>query len=330
MTDIDRAASWSRFWARGSAAASGDVSPDQQAGPVSVFWQDCLMAINPDHRVLDLGSGNGPLLRALLQQRISAGQAMPWVDAVDLAELNAAWLAQYPTEMAQRTHFHSAVRMEALPFEDARFDWVLSQYGFEYAEPLSAASELLRVMRPDGRVRMLLHHADSHLVAVAREELAHIRWLQGESGLLELARGMARPLAQAATPAGRAALAGDRAANQLRQGFNLAMQELETRAAASEVPDTLLETREALGEALSRAPAHGQAESLAAIAQLTQGLEDSALRLAELQSHALDEAGIGRLRELLGDAASRCVDAEPIHHAQGALMGWALRLDPLR
>jgi hypothetical protein len=177
---------------------------------------------------------------------------------------------------------------------------------------------------------MLLHHAQSRLVAVAREELTHIRWLLVESGLLPLARGMATPLAQAGTPAGRAALAADAAANQLRKDFNLALQALERRAAASAVPDALLEARDGLAAALSRAPVQGESAALAALAELSLQWDDATLRLAELQSHALDEAGIRQLRELLGTAPERQVCAEPIHHARGALMGWALRLDPLR
>ncbi len=328
MSTSDRAASWSRYWASGSAAASSDASSGVHAGPVSAFWRDSFAAIGPTQRVLDLGTGNGPLLRGLLQQRTHAVQPMPRVDAVDLAELNAAWLADYPPDMAEQVHLHSAVHMEALPFDAASFDWVISQYGFEYAEPRSAACELLRVIRPDGRVRMLLHHADSRLVTVAHEEAAHIHWLLSGSGLVDLARGMARPLAQAGTPAGRAALAGDAAANTLRQQFNLAMQALEQRASGSPVPDALLEARDGLAAALARAPGQGEAAALAAIAELAQALDDAALRLAELQSHALDEAGIRSLLELLGDTPLRRVTAEPIHHAHGALMGWALRLDP--
>lgn len=328
MTQSDRAAAWSRYWASGSSAAAADAFPEQQDGPIQRFWSEAFDAVLAEQRVLDLATGNGPLVRQLLDQRQARALQMPQVEAVDLAELSSAWLEKYPDELTRRVTLRAGVSMESLPFDAASFDWVLSQYGFEYAAIEPAAAELLRVLRGDGRAHMLLHHSGSRLVAVACEETRQLQWLCGSDGPLAVARGMANPLARAATPAGRATLAGDAAANRLRQDFNAVMRDLEQRAAASPVPDPLLETRSAVAQALSLAGPQGEAAALAAIDSLAQALQDSLLRLSELQSHALDEHGMATLLALLGEGGRRPLSAQPVHHAQGALMGWALRLHP--
>ena len=328
MTESDRAAAWSRYWASGSSAAAADAFAEQHEGPIHRFWSEAFATMQPDQRVLDLATGNGPLVQMLLDRCQAGTLDMPQVEAVDLAELNPAWLAKYPGELARRVTMRAGVRMESLPFAAASFDWVLSQYGFEYADMEPAAGELLRVLRGEGRAHLLLHHSGSRLVDVACEEVRHLQWLCASEGLLAVARGMANPLARAATPTGRAALANDAVANRLRQDFNAVLRELEQRCAASQLPDPLLEIRDAVAQALSLAGPQGEAAALAAIDSLAQALQDSVLRLSELQSHALDEQRLDALLALLGEGGRRPVAAQPVHHAQGALMGWALRLHP--
>jgi len=328
MNGTDRAASWSRFWAAGQQAASDDAGEYGFSGPIQQFWQQAFEAMQPSQRVLDLGAGNGPLVRRLMEQRAATGAGMPALDAVDLADIDSGWLDRHSSGLGGRVRMHAGVRMESLPFEDASFDWVLSQYGFEYAERGPATQELLRVLRPQGRVRMLLHHTGSRLVEVAREECGHLDWLLRNDGLLGLAADMLEPLARAATPEGRASLAGDARANALRQHFNQAMQALAQRAAESAVPDVLFDARETVAGILGSVASSGRAEAADAMETLRQALVDSQLRLSELRSHALDAAAIQVLTGWLGEGEGRVVSAEPIHHAQGALMGWALRVDP--
>src|SRR3546814_16929036 len=82
----------------------------------------------------------------------------------------------------QALHFHSGVSAEALPFDDNSFDLVTSQYGIEYCDDVRTTPEVARVPAPDGRVALLLHHADSRLAQVAREELRLADWLRRPAG----------------------------------------------------------------------------------------------------------------------------------------------------
>lgn len=64
--------------------------------------------------------------------------------------------------------------MEALPFRDGSFDAAVSQFGFEYSERRSATHEVARVLVPGARVAMLIHHAESGIVASSRQRLRSI------------------------------------------------------------------------------------------------------------------------------------------------------------
>lgn len=103
-------------------------------------------AIELGQRVLDVGCGTGVLARA------AAERVGPQGFVVGL-DPNAQMLA-----VARRKR--SVVewqldRAEALPFDDASFDAVVSQFALMFIESKSTAiTEMLRVLRPRGRLVM--------------------------------------------------------------------------------------------------------------------------------------------------------------------------------
>jgi ubiquinone/menaquinone biosynthesis C-methylase UbiE len=101
-------------------------------------------AIAPGQRVLDVGCGTGVLACA------AAARAGPQGHVVGL-DPNAQMLA-----VARRKPgggVWQSGRAEALPFEDASFDAVVSQFALMFVESKPAAvAEMLRVLRPRGRL----------------------------------------------------------------------------------------------------------------------------------------------------------------------------------
>src|SRR3546814_17486242 len=128
---------------------------------------------------------------------------MPRIDAIDLAQVAPAWVSSQPAPCRQALHFHSGVSAEALPFEDNSFDLVTSQYGIEYCDDVRTTPEVARVLAPDGRVALLLHHADSRLAQVAREALRLAACLLRPAGLLAPLQAPLPWVAQPATLEGR-------------------------------------------------------------------------------------------------------------------------------
>ncbi len=101
--------------------------------------------VHAGERVLDVaaGSGNGALAAARREARVTA---------VDLSA-GALELARRRAELEALSVDTRVCDAQALPFEDASFDAVLSTFGAMFAaDARRAADEMLRVCRPGGRI----------------------------------------------------------------------------------------------------------------------------------------------------------------------------------
>ncbi len=107
-----------------------------------------LAALRPGHDVLDLACGTGIVARGAAS-RVGAHGSVIGVDLnPQMLAVAAAAATRDGLEIAWRE-----ARMEALPFEDARFDRVLCQHGLQFSpEPTTAVAEMRRVLRPGGGV----------------------------------------------------------------------------------------------------------------------------------------------------------------------------------
>jgi ubiquinone/menaquinone biosynthesis C-methylase UbiE len=126
-------------WASGDYAVIGttlQIVGEQLAEACELRW---------DEKVLDVAAGNGNATLAAARR----GAAVTSTDYV-------AALLDRGAERARAEHLDvrfQAADAEALPFENASFDAVLSTFGVMFSPDQSkAASELTRVCRPGGRI----------------------------------------------------------------------------------------------------------------------------------------------------------------------------------
>lgn len=317
----DRRAVWSRYWAGGALHSCGGSFDGNYAGEIRDFWSEAFAPMVAGMRMLDIATGNGPIPKLMLELRPGLDIRC---DAVDLASVAPEWPQALPPGERARLQFHQGVLAESLPFVDASFDLVTSQYGLEYSDLSRSVPEVLRVLAPAGRVRLVVHHADAVPVRLAAEELRHIAWLQSSDGLLAAAQRMLAPMARAATPEGRAALRDDAAALAARRGFDHSQAERQQRIANSSCPDVLHEAANWIAQAFQAAQAGGEAQGQAALASIRSALDDSRLRLQELCDHALDAEAAQALCTQLEEGGKRSAHADPLLQ-QGRLMAWAIR-----
>lgn len=99
----------------------------------------------PGQRILDLATGTGWTSREVARRGATVVGVDIATDLLDVARQRAA---------AERLSIGYEVgEAEALPFEDAAFDAVISTFGVMFSgRPETAAAELARVVRPGGRV----------------------------------------------------------------------------------------------------------------------------------------------------------------------------------
>jgi len=101
--------------------------------------------IEAGHEVLDVACGTGvvALTAARLGAKVKGSDLTPKL--IERAKENAAL-------MKLAVEFREA-DVEALPYEDANFDVVISQFGHMFApRPEVAVKEMLRVLKPGGRI----------------------------------------------------------------------------------------------------------------------------------------------------------------------------------
>lgn len=100
-------------------------------------------AVAAGDRVLDVGCGTG-VLACVAAERVGDSGGVVGLDA------NPQMLA-VAQRKARAVRWQQG-RAEALPYPAASFDAVISQAAFMFFEPAAAAREMLRVLRPSGRL----------------------------------------------------------------------------------------------------------------------------------------------------------------------------------
>lgn len=319
--DASRRDSWSRYWAAGALHSCGTSFDGNYAGEIAEFWRAELTGLGAADRILDVATGNGALPRLI----VDCVPELPEVDAIDLADVAPRWPRALPKAQRARLHFHARVAAEALPFADAHFALVVSQYGIEYSDLARSLPELRRVLRPEGRIALVVHHADSLPVRLGGAEATHIEWLLAEGQLVDSARRLLPYLARLATPAGMAAVQRDPLAAAARTAFNLAMRALEDRCVGALAPDVLAETQQALGQLAQQAARIGERQTMQRWLTVEQGLQQALLRQRELVAHAQSAAAVHRLMATLL-AGVRGEQRVCELRERGEIFGWGLSI----
>lgn len=316
----ERRRSWTNYWATGALHSCLGSFEGNYAGEVPEAWRGALAALPPGATVLDLCTGNGALPALFLAEPAGAGIAR--IHAVDLAQIRPEWVQQLDPAQRDRVAFQGGIMAESLPFEDASFDLVCSQFGIEYTDLPRSLAEIARVLKPGGQLALVVHDTDSLICRNAREERTHLAWM-AEHNPIERAAALCRFVARAGTPEGRQALAADPAAEQARLRLNEVMAAMTLRAQEHVVPDVLVQSQRTIFEAIQAAMRSGDAEvGLQGLAWLRNQLVESDLRLAELLGCALDES---KLDGLLAGTGLVEVARRPLAFPGGDRLGWWLQ-----
>lgn len=183
---------WSRFWARGTVTTFEGHFRGNYDAEIRDFWRTAFASLPAGAVVVDLATGNGAV--ALLAAEFARTGSRPLqVIGLDSAAIDATRLRAVQPELAadlDAVSLRGGVRLEATGLEDASVDLVTSQYGFEYGDTAAGSKEIARILRPGGRVAMILHHDQSAILAQAREGLTQVQLCLDEERFVYLARRM--------------------------------------------------------------------------------------------------------------------------------------------
>jgi SAM-dependent methyltransferase len=309
------AASWSRYWAAGHEH-SCPTSFDGFYGPqLQAFWARQTRGLGAADTVLDLGCGNGALLRFLRAQ--FAPEQAPRLHGVDAAALRPGLQAE-----SAGIVFHERTSFRALPLDAGSVALVASQFGIEYDNSDDAWREVLRVLRPAARIALVVHKRGSHLDAVAADELV-IGRAALDSDVFGRAVALLPYVKRARSDADRAALAADPAAEAARTAFNAACDGLTGMADLLRHGGYAHDILGAVSEVLASVAAGATAGAWDRLEAFRQGVADHAQRVAALRDSALDDAGLARLRQRLLTAGFTLADAATLSESESE-MGWII------
>jgi len=182
---------WDQFWDSGRQACCVEHDGVNYAQDFRQPWISFFSRLTDSDRVLDLCTGNGAVLTIALEHAEKNALSVR-LDGVDSARIKPQ---ENNPELATKLagiSFHAQTSATDLPFEDDTFDYVTSQYGIEYT-PLSQTSrELLRVLKPDGLGRFIMHAAEGVTVDYAKRELGDIAELTNEISIFPAAQNALR------------------------------------------------------------------------------------------------------------------------------------------
>lgn len=179
MAGSDNTRMWDQFWSSGRGACCSVHDGVDYAEDFSFPWIEFFADLQDSDSVLDLCTGNGAVLRAALEQSESAGHSVR-LDGVDLSHIE-------PGETDGKITFHPQTSVTELPFDDHVFDYVTSQFGIEYAPLEEACRETIRVLKPGGRGRFVVHAKEGITAEYAERELADLDELIDDIGIFAAA-----------------------------------------------------------------------------------------------------------------------------------------------
>jgi ubiquinone/menaquinone biosynthesis C-methylase UbiE len=142
---------------RGSAEQYLSLGPEFIARMKSILAERGF-SLSPQSRVLDLGCGDGMMIRAFYNL---ARSSEVW--GVDIRATHVVWCQQH---LSPPFKFVTTTSFPHLPFADSYFDLIYAGSVFTHIDDLSDAwlLELKRIVRPGGRLYLTVH--DKHTIDI--------------------------------------------------------------------------------------------------------------------------------------------------------------------
>jgi len=163
-----RQEAWDDYWRSGAISVCLSGEDGNYAGAVREFWRQFFADCASGSRILDMACGNGALA-LIAAEAVQAGQGPLHVTGVDSARIQK--LKALDENEGFSCELHGNTAAERMPFPDASFDRIISQFGIEYSDTGKSLAEAVRVLVPGGSLNFLVHARSSEVVARARCEL---------------------------------------------------------------------------------------------------------------------------------------------------------------
>ena len=177
---------WRNYWKEDREASCVAKNSDTEK-EIGEYWRSRFAELLDGSRILDIATGNGIVLAhaAIGAERVGKRFLLT---GIDLADINPLHYVSNLPEGLHQAKFVGRVAAEKLPFSDACFDVVVSQYGLEYADLEAALGEVERVLVPGGQLHWLAHSKESSVVAQNHGQTKQVDFLLERSSPIQVMR----------------------------------------------------------------------------------------------------------------------------------------------
>ena len=302
---------WSVFWHSNQLHSCMPIDEEPNAlGPV---WQDFFSGLPAGAVILDMGTGNGSL--AAQAVTVSQRKSPPFsIHGIDLADIEPSRYVASAETLLGAVKFYPRTAMENMPFEAQSFDAVGSQYAIEYSNIKESLREAIRVLKPGGRLRFLLHANNGVLKDRCRQQYEQAQTILA-SDLFPATMELLGALVEAEKVNTQQAI---RRAEELILRVKNAFDELEEKF--SEVEDRSLINN--LFAAVRSLPGLRKTQNLQTLKKMSKDIQSLLLaqskRLQAMQKAALDEIKVNEMAEQLRLLKIERVSLELATTAKGA------------
>lgn len=297
---------WTEYWKTGNFES---LPKDRAAGMLASLdtaWNEFFARQRDGARLLDLATGGGDLIRRALS--LGRGFDITGIDIADLSPVAASLEGQGVTLIGHTD-------LSQLPFPDAEFDCVVSQFGIEYADARNAVPEAVRVLAPGGQGHFVMHHAQGAITQGVVNSLAAERSVFPDYTVFDLARSVFELRLRSAGAPEIAA-----AEHALREAVDVALRRLRhdnAFAPARNVAGFLAH--------LAQSPQMPAPEAaLQRIDQVEAEVKSRILRKEAQRDASLDGSGMAALAGLLRDCGAEVLPPGELRYPGGRILGWSL------
>jgi SAM-dependent methyltransferase len=297
---------WTQYWDDGHTES---LPEDRAAGLLVAFdsaWREFFSGFPDRARLLDLATGGGDVVR----RAIAVGRNFN-ITGVDLADISAVSAALQVAGIG----FTGNTDLSNLPFPDATFDGVTSQFGIEYADVSAATHEAIRVLAPGGRGRFVLHRADSAITQGVARSLAAERSVFADSSAFQSGKTVFELHQRSASPAAIA-----EAEAEFRRATGVLQSRLRSERAFGPARNVV-----AFLTSLANAPGlHAPADALRQMDIAERQIQTRTLRKQAQIDAALNRQGVDKVAESLAGAGAVVGSPQELKYPGGRILGWGL------
>lgn len=309
---VSESSHWASYYRTGALVSCPTNPEPYYSMEIREAWSLFFGALQDGARILDLGTGNGPV--ALIAKETATRCSRTFqIHGVDLADIDPHRDVPGGDSLLAGISFHAGITTGDLPFASESFDAISGQYILEYTDVAATLREAYRVLRPGGLCQFILHHAGSVIKCNADESLQQSRMIIDETKTVEKFRRYCE-----------AAASNPQQAESARNELYAVGAQLQNAAKASRNPLLLRFAIDSISRMLRNRSRTTAGQLLLETERLERDLGNWTARLDDLIAGALSEADVRSLIAQAEHEGFSLVDWCEQFQNRDKLVGWRL------